>query len=260
MPLADPERALVVLGQVLHCLRHLQSPEEGWEGKLTDPHDRYDMPPQDEFGTYFEFVETLKRMVVGRQRLLEEIAEQIDPGGHVDRFKKDASGSWAGVEEAVLRLQGILEFEADYKRILGPRGPTLSAEGLHPWVWKAAANLWDGRHYKEAVLAAANAVELQTRLKIRIERLKGRDLYAQAFSIDPQGLPERLRIVGLDEGADAWRSAHEGAKFLGMGCNAGIRNWAAHPTDKDITEPEALEYLAAFSVLARRVDNADVVR
>ena len=257
MQLADPERALVVIRQVLHCLRHLQSPEEGWEGKLTDPYNRYDMPPQEEFGTYLEYVETLKKMVVGRQRLLEEIAEQIDPGGRADRFKKDPSGSWAGAEDAVLRLRGILEFEADHKRILGPRGPALSAERLHPWVWKAAANLWDDGHYRQAVLEAANAVELQTRLKVGIERLKGRDLYAQAFSIDPHGLPERLRIVGLDEGTDAWKSAHEGAKFLGMGCSAGIRNWAAHPTDKDIAEQEAIEYLAAFSVLARWIDTAD---
>jgi len=257
VPLTDPERALVVLGQVLHCLRHLQSPEAGWEGKLTDPYDRYDLPPREEFGTYLEYVETLKKMVVGRQRLLEEMAQQIDPGLQADRFQRDASGSWAAAEEAVLRLQGILEFEADHRRILGPHGPTLWAEGLHPWVWKAAANLWDDQHYRQAVLEAANAVELQTRLKIGIEGLKGGNLYAQAFSIDPQGLPKRLRIVGLDEGTDAWRSAHEGAKFLGMACSAGIRNWAAHPTDKDVTEQEALEYLAAFSVLARWIDDAD---
>ncbi len=258
MPLADPERALVVIGQVLHCLRHLQSLEDGWEGRRTDPYDRYDLPPQQEFGTFLEYVEALKKIVVGRQRLLEKIAEQIDPGGNTDSFKKDAFGSWTGAEEAVLRLRGILEFEADHKRILGPQGPSLSAEGLHPWVWKAAANLWDGRHYKQAVLEAANAVELQTRLKIGKENLSGRDLYAQAFSVDPQGCPERLRI-GLEEGTDAWTSAHEGAKFLGMACSAGIRNWAAHPTDKEVTEQEALEYLAAFSVLARWINDADRV-
>ena len=40
---------------------------------------------------------------------------------------------------------------------------------------------------------------------------------------------------------------------LGMGCAQGIRNPQAHPTDA-LTEQEALEQLAALSVLARWVD------
>lgn len=258
MPLADPERALVVIVQFLHCLRHLRSPEEGWKGELTDPYDHTDLPPRDEFGTYQEYVEFLKKTVVGRQRLLEQIAERIDPGGSKDRFRRDFLGDGDSAEEAALRLRGILEFETDEKRILGPRGPSLSAEGLHPWVWKAAVNLWDNQHYKQAVLEVANAVELQTRLKIGDENSSGRDLYAHAFSIDPNR-PNRLSVVGPDEGTEAWKSAQEGAKFLGMGCSAGMRNWAAHPTDKEPTEQEALEYLAAYSVLARWIDTAEVV-
>jgi len=257
--IADPDRALDVIDQFVHCLRHVRSPEEGWDGKLTDPYDRTDFHPQDVFGTYVEYVESLRKVVAGRQWLLEQIAERIDPGGPTDRFKRDTSGSWDRAEEAALRLRGILEFESDHKRILGPRGPTLSAEGLHPWVWRAAANLWDDRHYKQAVLEAANAVELHTRLKIGMDGLSGRDLYAQAFSVDPKGAPKRLRIAGLEEGSDAWESAHQGAKFLGMGCSAGIRNWAAHATDKEVTEQEALEYLATFSVLARWIDTAGPV-
>ena len=45
---------------------------------------------------------------------------------------------------------------------------------------------------------------------------------------------------------------------LGMGCAQGIRNPQTHPSD-DITEQEALEQLAALSVLARWVDECDVV-
>lgn len=258
VPLADPERALVVIDQFLHCLRHLRSPEEGWKGELTDPYDHTDLPPRDEFGTYHEYVAFLKKVVVGRQHLLEQIAERIDPGGSKDRFRRELIGDWDSAEDAALRLRGILEFETDDNRILGPRGPSISAEGLHPWVWKAAVNLWDDRHYKQAVLEAANAVELQTRLKIGDGNSSGRDLYAQTFSIDPNR-PNKLTVVGPDEGTEAWKSAQEGAKFLGMGCSAGIRNWAAHPTDKEPTEQEALEYLAAYSVLARWIDTAELV-
>ncbi len=41
--------------------------------------------------------------------------------------------------------------------------------------------------------------------------------------------------------------------YLGMGCAQGIRKPQAHPSD-DISEQEALEQLAALSVLARWVD------
>ena len=43
-----------------------------------------------------------------------------------------------------------------------------------------------------------------------------------------------------------------------MGCAQGIRNPQAHPSS-DLTEQEALEQLAALSVLARWVDECEVV-
>jgi hypothetical protein len=43
-----------------------------------------------------------------------------------------------------------------------------------------------------------------------------------------------------------------------MGCAQGIRNPQAHPSE-DITEQEALEQLAALSVLARWVDQCKAV-
>ena len=70
----------------------------------------------------------------------------------------------------------------------------------------------------------------------------------------------RLRFLRIDrnERPDDWTSAHEGAMHLGMGCAQGIRNPQAHPSD-DITEQEALEQLAALSVLARWVDACEPV-
>ena len=47
--------------------------------------------------------------------------------------------------------------------------------------------------------------------------------------------------------------------YLGMGCAQGIRNPRAHPSD-DVTEQEALEQLAALTVLARWVDECEVVK
>ena len=114
------------------------------------------------------------------------------------------------------------------------------------------ASLWDDGHYGPAVHEATKAVELQTQLKVDRRNLDGKDLYAHAFSTKDPTLGEpRLRFPDIDlaEQPKRWTSAHEGAMHLGMGCAQGIRNPQAHPFD-DITEQEALEQLAALSVLA----------
>ena len=49
------------------------------------------------------------------------------------------------------------------------------------------------------------------------------------------------------------------AQHLGMDCVQGIRNPQAHPSD-DLSKPDALEQLAALSVLARWVNECDVDR
>lgn len=166
------------------------------------------------------------------------------------------TGDYDAIVDQMDQLIGKLERHDDYERIFGPVGPTLSAIGFHRWVWDAVANLWDDGHYEPAVHEAAKAVELQTQLKIGRRDIDGKDLYAQVFSTnDPKSGEPRLRFPRIDraERPKPWTSAHEGARSLGMGCAQGIRNPQAHPSD-DITEQEALEQLAALSVLARWVD------
>ena len=127
-------------------------------------------------------------------------------------------------------------------------------------------NLWDNGHYKQAVNAAASAVEEQTQLKLRRGDLSGVDLYTQAFKVGKIGETRdgrRLRFTHLDELTEdgkrnqSWVSAHEGAMRFGRGCAQGIRNLNAHGTG-DLPEQEALEYLASLSVLARWIDTAQV--
>ena len=198
------------------------------------------------------------------QPLIEGIARRIDPD-NVGRLSEEWSDGTPNSEAAfaeTLRLIGILEQRADFERILGPVGPTLAANRLHRWVWNAAADLWDGEHFDSAVHKAALAVEEQTQLKLGCRDLGGRDLYSKAFSGDDPAVDmPRLRFPHIDkaEQKDAWVSAHGGALHLGMGCAQGIRNPRAHPSD-DISEQEALEQLAALSVLARWVDVCEVVR
>ena len=197
------------------------------------------------------------------QPLMEAIAREIDPDNAPLLSKKSSFNEWPirATEEEIVRLVGILEDREHYRRIFGPAGPTLAANRLHPWVWEAAASLWDGGHYDSAVHAAAKAVERQTQVSISRLDLDGKALYGQAFSTkDPSPGEKRLRFPDINrtEEPKRWTSAHEGAQNLGMGCAQGIRNPQAHPSP-DLTEQEALEQLAALSVLARWVDECEAV-
>ena len=195
--------------------------------------------------------------------LVNDIAQALGmPGVDVTTYDHDA------IIDEMDQLIGKLERQDDYLRIFGPVGPTLAANRLHPWVWSAAANLWDDGHHIAAVDAAYKKVELQTQQKLRASRRRsGADLFAQAFSLeDPRPDTPRLRFPHIDraEALETWKSAHEGAMHVGMGCAKGIRNSLAHPTEdtSEIGEDEkqeALEQLAALSVLARRVDACEVV-
>jgi len=202
------------------------------------------------------------------QPLIEDIGREIDPDEDPDRFKYQVimlgMWGWGTALNAAERLIGILELQERRDAIFGPRGPVLAAGGLHEWVWHAAVNLWDGEHFKEAVRSAASAVEEQTRLKIDRSDLTGASIFNEAFSLDPPepGKP-RLRFAHIEEIAGSgqrsqeWKSAHEGAMAFGRGCFQGIRNLQAHGI-ADLPEEQALEYLAALSVLARWVDDAHI--
>lgn len=84
---------------------------------------------------------------------------------------------------------------------------------------------------------------------------------SQAFSVDDPGLGKpRLRLMPND-GSETFRSVQSGAVQFGSGCFMALRNPAAHEHhDDELPEQEALEQLAAFSILARWVDQAAVVQ
>ncbi|MFG2987542.1 TIGR02391 family protein [Streptomyces sp. NPDC048258] len=62
------------------------------------------------------------------------------------------------------------------------------------------------------------------------------------------------------DGSDTYRNVHRGAMAFAEGCYAAIRNPNSHEDGlPELPEHEALEQLAAFSVLARWVDSATVI-
>jgi hypothetical protein len=131
--------------------------------------------------------------------------------------------------------------------------PQAGFDGLHPLVRDAARALWTNQHHREAVAAAAEA--LVSSVKVRTDRydLLDTPLWQEAFSANPPsaGRP-RLRWPGNPEDRLV-RSMNDGLRQFAPGMQMTIRNGAVHSSD-DMAEQEALERLAALSLMARWLD------
>lgn len=162
------------------------------------------------------------------------------------------------VKPWALRAIGKLTLGAEAVERVKPDSPDLVADQLHPWVWQAAAPLWDAGNRQEAVHAAARSVNARLQQKLGRRDAADAKLCREAFSLNDAvpGQP-RLRFAG-DRTSETWRSRQNGGNQLGAGCYEGIRNPAAHEHGLDLPDQVALEQLAAFSLLARWVDECAV--
>ena len=163
------------------------------------------------------------------------------------------------VKPSVLRAMGIHEFGEEARRRMRPDSPDLTAEQFHPWVWEAAAPLWYAGSRQEAVHAAARSVNARMQQKRNHHDKSDASLCREFFSLDPAapGRP-RLRFPGYAPSDSTRRSRQQGAMDFGAGCFEGIRNPAAHKHALVLSEQVALEQLAAFSLLARWIDECEV--
>ncbi|MER7559793.1 TIGR02391 family protein [Nocardioides sp. NPDC126508] len=161
-----------------------------------------------------------------------------------------------GVRELIFELEEGLEVR---ERLgLDDAGPALAADALHSWVWQAARPHWESGNHDAAVWAAG--INVNTKLKKKVDRpdLGESKLVAAAFGTAPAD-DGRSRLRLCDEAnPDLFRDRHIGALQLGQGLFSGIRNPLSHVGADDMTEQEALETLAAWSLFARWVDRAEV--
>jgi uncharacterized protein (TIGR02391 family) len=156
---------------------------------------------------------------------------------------------------ALVVLRTRLSEQERMVSILGPAGPQLSTSSLHPTIWNAAAQLFDGGHYRQAVQTAGQALESHLQA-IAGQSLSGQDL-AKAFAAGGDGI--RLHFAALDREGKTYDSAREGAANLIRGAMMGVRNLVSHAEWPDPSESEALEMLAVLSYVAHLVDRADPV-
>jgi uncharacterized protein (TIGR02391 family) len=165
--------------------------------------------------------------------------------------------------DAAKRLLARMDTHADTMRRLGGKdvSPRLTAASLHPLIWSAARAQWGTGHRHEAVLAAAKAVNSHLQTKMGRRDVSEGDLVRQALSDKPPvvGAP-RLRFSHLAD--DQTReSMRRGVSEFGAGCFAAIRNPLGHRPNEELEldEQTALERLAALSLLARWIDEAEVM-
>lgn len=140
------------------------------------------------------------------------------------------------------------------------RQPTpVSLPGLHPSVSSSSGSQIASSHYDEAVFNAFKAVEE------RVQALTGYPKNSKGEALGGKGLMtavfnEQAPLLDITtDNANATQKANEreGFKFLFMGVAQALRNPRGHGPDLRTGEQEAMEMLAAASLLMRRLDRAD---
>lgn len=197
--------------------------------------------------------------IAGEAHVVERILSRVLPNWRSE-VNEDKYDRWGEHREAAIRARAQLVREQEINENLGENAPKLSAADLHPWVWSGAKSLWQSGHFREAVEGAIKKLNAETQNKVGRRDVSETDLFKQAFSLDdPKAGKARLRHM-KDDGSDTYKSVQRGAMSLAEGVFAGIRNPLSHEADQELSEQEALEYLASLSVLARWVDAATVER
>jgi len=110
------------------------------------------------------------------------------------------------------------------------------------------------------VLPASRKVNAEAQNKIGRRDVGETKLLQAAFSPNaPKPGEVRLRLSDDDE-SPTFQSLHGGASAFAHGCYGALRNPGSHQVQGELSEDEALEQLAAFSILARWIDTAEVVQ
>lgn len=142
--------------------------------------------------------------------------------------------------------------------------PGFAPSQLHRLVWTAAAAHWTTHQYRVAVREAAEALTSHWRTKLGREDVDGTQFWQQTLS-HGEPTPGRPRLVWPGDAEDKTvRSMRGGLEPLAKGLadvasglNLTVRNPTTH-SRAELSEQEGLERLAAYSYLARMLDQCEV--
>lgn len=199
--------------------------------------------------------------ILAKAHVVEQILDRVLP-----RWRSEISdepnryNQWIKHREAAIRAIAALDRDAEVRERLGDDAPQLSAAVMHPWPWEGARSLWQSGHFRDAVTAAARKVNAETQNKVGRRDVGEAKLFQSVFSgDDPKPGQPRLRVM-TDDSSETFKSIHRGLMAFAEGCYAAIRNPNSHEDAlPELPEHEALEQLAAFSFLARRIDAATLL-
>jgi uncharacterized protein (TIGR02391 family) len=271
-PLPDPTDddghpiATLTLEDIAKCIGRKYAPHQAVQ-LLIESGISFDDNPADEGETWeklFVVFMTLEKGVSGQRRELRHFVAawfddqlRIGPSDEErDRLEPDLERQGWFVKDGRL----VSGEPVRKRRDAAPPTPTL--DQLHPMVWAAAAPQWKVQHLPDAVMEAAKAVNAMLEAKAGRSDVSEVKLVTEAFSDKaPTVGARRLRFPSI-EGDQTRASVTVGVMNFGVGCFKAIRNPIGHlPDDRhDMTKQEALEQLAAWSLFARWIDRADVVR
>lgn len=193
-----------------------------------------------------------------RAHVVEQILDRVLPSWSRDHPDKDKSYSW--LRDLASRAKVALERQAELAEKLGDNAPDMDAANLHLWAWENGRSYWNTGHYHQAVMQAAIRINAETQAKLGRMDVSETALSNEAFSLNPPKTDApRLRLAE-DDGGRTYENLHRGARAFAEGLYAAIRNPGMHAPEKVAGGEEqlCLEQLAAFSLLARWVDQADV--
>ncbi|UJC81263.1 TIGR02391 family protein [Rhodococcus erythropolis] len=136
--------------------------------------------------------------------------------------------------------------------------PHIDSAALHPLIWGAAGRLWRDGHHRLAVTSAAEALISQVKTLTGRNDVSETALWQETFSEKPPALGRpRLRWPG-DPTDRTVKSMNDGLRQFTAGMQLTVRNSAAHGIG-EMMEQDALERLAVLSMVARWVDQCELV-
>jgi uncharacterized protein (TIGR02391 family) len=124
---------------------------------------------------------------------------------------------------------------------------------LHPMITEHALPQYDNKHLRDAVLNSIIAVFDLIRQKTGLKE-DGDRLIGKAFSLDHPYLI--LSEIETESG----QNDQKGFMQILKGSFQGIRNPKAHSLAHDLTAVKVAQYLVFASLLARRIDEAKVIK
>lgn len=144
--------------------------------------------------------------------------------------------------------------------------PGFAPSQLHPTIWGAAADHWTTHQRRVAVREAAEALTVEWKAKLGRNDVDDTVFWQQTLSPgDPTSRAPKLAWPGEpnDKTVKSMRGGLEplakALTHLATGLNLTVRNVTTH-TRHELSEQEGMERLAAYSYLARLLDQCEIRR